>query len=243
MLESRSKVLLVARVVRAIMPYGLVVALQQTRWNRNRLLYGSWRRPWNVNTEVYWDNRLREVSDFWRDEPYHVLCDYLPTDAEFSLLDVGCATGDGCEYLAAHFPKASLAGVDISPVGIQKARAKRSSVAYSVADVTQTPLTGSWDFITIVETLEHITDAFAVVDNAVRCARRAVFISVPCEDCGSTALIAEGGEHVWTFDDSAFDPYGGEVLVRDVLNDGTMPRALFRVPGRSQRGSSEELRP
>lgn len=53
----------------------------------------------NPNTVSHWNKRLSRLGDTWRDEHYRHILDLLPTDEPFTLLDIGCALGDGCELL------------------------------------------------------------------------------------------------------------------------------------------------
>jgi len=225
------------RVVRGLMPYGAVRLVQRLR--QNRVEYGTLIKPKNINTRVYWNRKLAKVDGFWRDEPYIALAEHLPQDRSFTLLDIGCATGDGLEWLTGQFPRAALSGIDFSSVGIAKAKAKQSSVMYSIMDVSRERLQGDWDYICLVEILEHLTDPYSVLDQAVSRARVAVFVSVPFKP-NAPAGPHKCREHVWRFDKHAFDRYGGRVLLRDFLNEGKSPRVLFEVPGQAQSGHSPE---
>jgi len=83
------------------------------------LKYGSLK--FDLNTRRHWNEKLSRYPVFWRDENYHHILDLLPREEAFSLLDVGCAVGDGCELLQREFPKARIEGADFSEVGVRAA--------------------------------------------------------------------------------------------------------------------------
>lgn len=204
-------------------PYGLV------KMYLNYCQYGTIFVPSNINTKKYWDKKLSEISDFWRDESYHQFQHLLPTDRKFSLLDIGCAIGDGCEWLSRKFPKAIISGVDISTVGIEKARSKNSGANYFVLDIEKDPIPGLYDYIIIVETLEHCEHPFFVVDKCLRHTICSLFVSVPYSPNMPSGRIKGRGEHLWAFNEQTFSSYNARVVLTDVLNEGTMPRIIYEI--------------
>lgn len=164
----------------------------------------------NPNTRRYWNGIFQECGDFWRDENYRHLLDLLPPDQNFSLLDIGCALGNGCELLQQTFPKAQIAGTDISETGIAKANARHGKVNYFVLDILKQPIPGDYDYILIIETLEHFDNPFPVVESCLKHARKAVFISVPYRpEPGNLRL--EMSEHRYSFDEETFARYHARV--------------------------------
>ncbi len=166
----------------------------------------------NPNTERYWDNRLSNVDTFWRDENYPHILDLFPQDKAFSLLDIGCAIGDGCELLQQQFPTARIAGCDISRVGIQKAKKRSTKVQYFVLDVLRDTIPDKYDYITIVETLEHFDDPFVVVDKCLRHVGESLIISAPYKQKKSSGKILNGSEHRRAFDEETFGKYNCRVV-------------------------------
>lgn len=182
---------------------------QASDYLKNILLYGNF--SFNLNSRGYWDAHLARLGDFWRNENYAHLVELLPRDDPFSLLDVGCALGDGCELLKEAFPRASIAGADISQVGIEKARAKPGGVTYFVLDVLVDPLPARYDYITIVETLEHFDDPMAVVDKCLRHVDRSLIVSVPYTPTRSGRVIVVG-EHRYCFNEETFAGYDHRIV-------------------------------
>ena len=78
----------------------------------------------NVNTKRYWNKKLSTFKNYWRDESYLCFEGFFPKNESFSLLDIGCALGDGTERLSQFFPLAKIFGVDFSAVAIEKAKQK-----------------------------------------------------------------------------------------------------------------------
>jgi 2-polyprenyl-3-methyl-5-hydroxy-6-metoxy-1,4-benzoquinol methylase len=166
----------------------------------------------NPNSRGYWDKRLSMYDSFWRNENYCHILDLLPQDKEFSLLDIGCAIGDGCELLQEKFPKAKITGVDISEVGIKKAREKTKSVQYFVLDILKNPIPEKYDYITMIETLEHFDNPFAVVDKCLKHVRQSLIISAPYySQKHLSEKMINLSEHRYTFNEKTFANYNCRV--------------------------------
>jgi len=73
-----------------------------------------------------------------------------------SILDLGCATGEGAVALQNHMPHAKVLGVDISPDLIQKAKSltHAKKIVFTVADMDQLILPQSVDIIFSNATLQ-----------------------------------------------------------------------------------------
>lgn len=188
-----------------------IVWLAKTNWMLLTDAVERRRFSSNPNSRRYWDNKLRKYGDSWRDAHYHYILDLFPDDQEFSLLDLGSALGDGCELLKKTFPKAAITGVDISEVGIEKASAKSSDIRYMILDILTDPIPGEFDYITVVETLEHFDDPYDVLDKCLTHTRRSVIVCVPYKQNLSLAL-RWGKEHRSSFDETTFARYSSRVV-------------------------------
>lgn len=175
----------------------------------NIIRYGN--LSFNLNSRKFWNDELSKFDTFWRNENYSHILDLLPRDKAFTLLDIGCAIGDGCELLKERFPEAEITGVDISEVGIEKARRKTKGVHYFVFDVLKDPIPKKYDYIVILETLEHFNDPFFVVDKCLRHVNEAFIVSVPYtpEYSGKRIVV---GEHRYCFNESTFVNYDCRVV-------------------------------
>jgi len=186
----------------------------------------------NINTKKYWNKKLSAYNNFWRDESYHCFEKFLPPDELFSLLDIGCGLGDGTERLKRIFPKAKIYGADFSRVGIEKAKKRRSRVEYLLLDIENDPIPATYDYILIVETLEHLSNPFEVVDKCLKYTRKSLWISVPLADNASgrrPGKTVNVGEHVFDFNKESFSNYQARITLIDVINDGLMPRIVFEI--------------
>lgn len=206
--------MLIFKVIRAaVSPLRQFAAIQTLL--SNMFIFGK--LSLNPNTRSYWNRKLSKLDFTWRDENYHHIIDIFPKDVSFSLLDVGCALGDGCELLQSHFPRAKITGADISTVGIEKAKLKTRLVEYLVLDILKDPLPSTYDYITIVETLEHFDNPFPIVEKCLGHVRDAVIISVPYKESDRYGKGGGGrkltfSEHRFIFDEYTFDGYCCEVV-------------------------------
>jgi len=167
--------------------------------------YGNF--SFNLNSRRYWDAKLSRYEDFWRNENYYHVLDLLPRDTSFSLLDIGCALGDGCELLQIEFPHARISGADISEIGVAKARRKNERIDYSVLDVLKDDIPDMYDYITIIETLEHFDKPFHVVDKCLKHVQRSLIISTPYSSDAPSGKVSGVGEHRYLFNEDTFKGY------------------------------------
>jgi 2-polyprenyl-3-methyl-5-hydroxy-6-metoxy-1,4-benzoquinol methylase len=170
------------------------------------------RKLTNVNTPNYWDRYLNSRGDFWRDFPYRFLLEALPKNEKFSLLDIGCALGDGCRLLKKSFPAAEITGADLSQVGIEKARAKSTDIEYFVFDLMKQDIPKKYDYITLIHILEHFDDPYPIIDKCLKAVNRAVYISTPYGGDFTNPRLYWKGEHRYLFNEQTFANYQFQVL-------------------------------
>ncbi len=166
----------------------------------------------NVNTRQYWDNVFSKKDNFLRDFPYRPLIDILPQDEAFSLLDIGCAMGDGLKLLKGHFPKAHFSGADLSPIGIEKAKANTKDIDYFVLDIRSQVPPQKYDFITLIHVLEHLNDPFVVVDKLLKFANQGLIICTPYIEKFDNPRLYLSGEHRYLFNQDTFKNYNFDIL-------------------------------
>jgi len=166
----------------------------------NIFLYGHF--SFNKNVKSYWNNKLSKYNGFWRNENYYHILDVFPQDSEFSLLDIGCAIGDGCELLHRKFPKAKIKGTDISKIGIEKAKQKTKKVHYFTCDILKDPIPGSYDYVTIIETLEHFDNPFFVITKLLQHVKKSLIVSVPYNPNFTGKINKQ--EHRYSFNKNTF---------------------------------------
>ncbi|MCM8781093.1 MAG: polysaccharide deacetylase family protein [Candidatus Omnitrophica bacterium] len=170
------------------------------------------RRLTNVNTARYWDNYFSQYDNFWRDFPYRFLREFLPKDTAFSLLDIGCGLGDGCQLLKRCFPLAVIEGADFSPLAIQKAKNKDQDINFFVLDIRRQNPPHKYDFISLVHILEHFDNPYPILDKCLRYVNKAVFLIVPYTEKFESPLLYAFGEHRYLFNEHTFCRYKCSVL-------------------------------
>lgn len=93
-----------------------------------------------------------------------------------SLLDVGCGTGHFTRWFAANGP--AVTGLDRSWPMLVEAAA-RDSQTYLLGDALKLPLANSSvDLVSMITTLEFLSDPFQTLVEAVRVARRGILLGV-----------------------------------------------------------------
>ena len=177
---------------------------QLKRYVKNIFMYRTF--SFNLNSKAYWNERFAQMGQRWRDKDYYAILEYLPRNASFTLLDVGCALGDGCQLIKAQFPNANITGIDISDFAIAKARSKGSDIEYQVLDIRDSPLPKYYDFITIIETLEHFDEPFTIVDKCLNKTKKALIIQTPFTPNRSGRFLAVS-EHRFFFNEQTFSRY------------------------------------
>jgi 2-polyprenyl-3-methyl-5-hydroxy-6-metoxy-1,4-benzoquinol methylase len=166
-----------------------------------------------INNTEYWSNKWlsTKTGGKYGENQYHFLKDLLPKDTEFTALDLGCGRGAGIGYLSSVFPKAKFHGVDFAQTGIDIAKEKyrkNKNLSFECCDVYKKSLDFlNYDYIFMIELLEHLRFYEKIMDRYIPIAKRAVYISVPWTNW-------ECDEHVYAYGDSVnpFEKWGAVVL-------------------------------
>ncbi len=127
----------------------------------------------NPNTEKWWDEKFRNSK--WTNQRYimdrlkryNFLVNILPKDKEFSLLEIGCASGYGLNLIKENFPLTSLYGIDFSGVAIGRAKEIYPAISFKHEDIQTYEFLRKYDYIVMTRTLEHLTDPFSVIDKCL----------------------------------------------------------------------------
>jgi 2-polyprenyl-3-methyl-5-hydroxy-6-metoxy-1,4-benzoquinol methylase len=183
----------------------------------------------NINTKDFWNKKLSKVGDYWREDHYHHILALLPKDTPFTLFDLGCAIGDGAELILNRFPKAKITGADISEIGIEKAKRKTKGVSYIVFDIYKDEIPETYDYITIIETLEHFDDPKPIVDKCLKHCKKALLISTPYSR-KYQGKIEFVDEHRYAFNEETFKSYNSEVVkVTDFMKETSSRCIVYRI--------------
>ena len=143
----------------------------------------------NTNSIDFWDDYYASV-DIEEDRLiiYKELSEILDCIKFDTILEIGCGTGIGAEYLKSKFDCIYTAS-DFSMTAIDKAADKADHV--QLLDIRTNKTQDQYDVIIIAETLEHLEDPFEVIDKCKKYCKYLV-LSLPLdepEDCDP--------EHIW----------------------------------------------
>lgn len=109
------------------------------------------------------------------------------------ILDLGCGQGRYMGELAAAFPRAELAGADVSHVGLDLARERFGAAEYLEigADGVIPAEDESFELITMIDVIEHVIDASRTARALHRLLRPGgwAVLTTPCANKGSIAWI------------------------------------------------------
>jgi trans-aconitate methyltransferase len=183
----------------------------------------------NFNTKEYWDDKLAKYSkNTWRTDHYEILIglDLIPRNSTFTLIDCGCALGDGCILLKQHYPHGVISGCDFSSVGIESAKEKTKEIKFFEVDLLKDQLPCNYDYILILQTLEHFDKPFTIVDKLLENANEALIISVPLIKKRRKKALGVG-EHRYNFDEKSFEKYDHEILSIADYVKGTEGPCIF----------------
>jgi SAM-dependent methyltransferase len=97
-----------------------------------------------------------------------------------SILDWGCAFGDGADVLASSFPQATVAGYDFSARAIAAAGRAYPQLRFVLAG--RDPLEAPYDAVFCSNCLEHFADPLPVATEQIRLARLCYALLVPYKE-------------------------------------------------------------
>lgn len=102
------------------------------------------------------------------------------------VLDVGCGEGSKLAEILAKRARISATGVDISHIGIRRARKSIPRATFVVHDIEKLPYpTASFDVTYSTYTFEHTTNPQRILDEMVRVTRPGGFVIIVCPNFGS----------------------------------------------------------
>lgn len=147
----------------------------------------------SMNSMSYWDDRFRsgdwdakegcEQSLFFSRLAISSFPSFLKNDLqknEWTVLDIGCAEGDGTAYLAKHFPSCSFIGADFSSEAIKKASSKYPFCEFKVVDVYEE--IPQADVVFSSNTLEHLSHSKKVLRDICESSKKYAILLLPYED-------------------------------------------------------------
>lgn len=149
----------------------------------------------NSNTLPLWnkfyDLEYNETTSKARRIYYQVILDFFQ-EGIFSILDIGCGIGDGVSYVKEQRKNCLVAGCDFSDVAIQKAKSSYPNMDFFVFDIYKDILEKQYDYITLVEIIEHLEDPYKCIDKCLKKCKYLI-ISVPYKNA-----LKKDKEHIIT---------------------------------------------
>jgi len=153
----------------------------------------------NINTKVRW-NKLLSTGEWGKERGkfYSKIKNFLPKKKKIKALEIGCATGHGLIELAKTFSNIKFEGCDFSENGIKHAKKKYGKkINFFVHDVYKDKLNKNYDYILIIETLEHLNNPKKVIKKYLKHCNKLI-VTVPYKEKGWK-------EHVYSFNEKSFN--------------------------------------
>jgi glycosyltransferase involved in cell wall biosynthesis len=160
-----------------------------------------------INSESYWDTRFKQNWEScdgpWQTRFfYQVAVGNLPAwfmsqlkHQSLTLVDWGCAQGDGADVWASYISPERIAGVDFSAVAVEQAAERYPSIRFLHEDWLDEnqDAKNTYDIVFSSNTLEHFHSPYAVLPQLMRRARKAVILTLPYKE------VQRIDEHFYTF--------------------------------------------
>jgi SAM-dependent methyltransferase len=151
-----------------------------------------------------WDSFFEVKGKSWRDKDYRYIDEIFNLSMlEGTLLDAGCALGDGLIYLRKKCPKIHrFIGTDFSSRAIETCRnnPRISPMEFYQHNVIH-PLPEKYDNIICLETLEHLEHPETAMKNLVDATNKLLIVGVPY--CNRRP----DQNHFWSFNEKDFSDF------------------------------------
>jgi 2-polyprenyl-3-methyl-5-hydroxy-6-metoxy-1,4-benzoquinol methylase len=113
------------------------------------------------------------------------------------ILEVGCGEGYVLHALREAGVQCPMRGIDFSETAIAQARARVPDAEFAVEDARELAKSGRrYDLVLMIEVLEHLEDAQAMLETLAKLSKRHVVVSVPWEPF-FRGLNFLRGKHIW----------------------------------------------
>jgi methionine biosynthesis protein MetW len=130
--------------------------------------------------DEYWDQRAQQG---FRDPPhvmmrYRCVSERIPDGAR--VLDVGCGDGGFLAHLKKQRPSCEVLGADVSARSVAMLSERGiPGLVLDPARPLREQIDGSFDYVVLMEVIEHIVDAESVIRDVCRFNPKRIFVSVP----------------------------------------------------------------
>lgn len=164
-----------------------------------------------INSKEYWDYRFENNWEYHGGKEQtagfmDILIANLPQEIllyfnqSVSILDWGCAEGQGVDLLSKTFTASNVTGLDVSEIAIQK-----SKLNYPDYDFIQgylNPDIHKFDAIITSNCLEHFDEPFEWVYKILECTNKYFIVLVPFEENIPKEDLSH--EHKYSFSEDSF---------------------------------------
>lgn len=168
-----------------------------------------------INSKEYWDERFgsgdwekkegREQSLFFYNVAISLMPDWLKDDINknsLSIIDLGCAEGEGVNLFGKEFKSSKVCGSDISAAALEKARKYYPDYSFIECDINNIP--ENFDVVFSSNTLEHFENPHEVIKNILPRCKKYFVMLIPFRE------FERIDEHFYTFDYKSFCDVNGE---------------------------------
>ncbi|MBI3728555.1 MAG: methyltransferase domain-containing protein [Burkholderiales bacterium] len=160
-----------------------------------------------INSRAYWDARFEndwlackgdKQSRFFASIAIQQLPGWLLDQIrqeKLSLVDWGCAQGDGTDVWASYLPSEQITGVDFSAAAIQQAHARYPGLRFENTDwlSSSTSDQGVFDVVFSSNTLEHFHQPYQVLQTLSQRAKKTLVLALPYRE------MKRESEHFYSF--------------------------------------------
>jgi 2-polyprenyl-3-methyl-5-hydroxy-6-metoxy-1,4-benzoquinol methylase len=151
-------------------------------------------QPQNVNTSEYWQSIYADDKyDLNKsDLKFGVIANHIEDGTR--VLDLGCGVGELLDMIALYRPECNLFGLDHSPKAI--ATLQSHGIAGRIGDIMVEHELGEFDYVTCLETLEHVDEPQVLINQMARYLKKGgkAILTTPYLD------HIPSSEHIWEFE-------------------------------------------
>lgn len=154
----------------------------------------------------YYDQGIKTnlFQKYWHQKKWRIIEKFLKDSTNGHLLDIGCADGTTTNQIYKSFPNLKITGLDFYKKAIDFARKTKPWINFVVGDAHNLPFkNGSFELVTIIETLEHLENPQEVLKEIHRVLKKNGYLII-VQDTDSLLfrlvwfLWTRGKGSVWT---------------------------------------------
>ncbi len=162
-----------------------------------------------INSKDYWEQRFEsqdwdekggmEQTDFFNEIAIKLIPQWIVDEIQtnnLSIIDVGCAKGEGTFILKQKFGTSNVIGLDFSESAIESASAKYPSCKFIQGDMSN--IKESYDVVFTSNVLEHFVDPFDKIEKLIKNSKKYLIMMIPFQE----NKLHE--EHFFKFDYASF---------------------------------------